>query len=308
MTHKAKVISFSGINMGRTQEEILVSLEKRLNEARGMSPDLICFPEEVLIMGGDKENPNWVENNGKALELMRKYAVELHTNIVVNLEEAVPEYPEKSYNTAYVIDRQGEILGKYRKRHITFRAIADRGLAGERVVTVDTDIGRIGLSICFDLGWREDWAELERQGAELVVWPSAYHGGNLINAYAAIHMYYIVTSVWNKECRIVSPLGDTIAESTQWDGCVCAEIYPGAPIYHFDHHERKIPELRAIYGDKLFFRVEGKGNIFEMAILDPSIDQDEFERKHSMQTYRAYHEQYTRENEEMLVRYPDLNT
>ena len=45
-----------------------------------------------------------------------------------------------------------------------------------------------------------------------------------------------------------------------------------------------------------------------MAILDPSIDQDEFERKHSMQTYRAYHEQYTRENEEMLVRYPDLNT
>ena len=87
MTHRAKVISFSGINMGRTQEEILASLEKRLNETRSMSPDLICFPEEVLIMGGDGKNPNWVENNAKALDLMRKYAVELHTNIVVNLEE-----------------------------------------------------------------------------------------------------------------------------------------------------------------------------------------------------------------------------
>ena len=303
--HKAKVITFSGIGMGQTQEEILDNLAKRLEMCRGMSPDLICFPEEVLIMGGDKNNPRWAENNAAALALMQTYAAELHTNIVVNLEEPAPEYEGKRYNTAYVIDRAGHILGKYRKKHITFRAIAADGLPGGRVVVVDTDIGRIGLSICFDLGWREDWAELERLGAELVVWPSAYHGGNLVNAYAAIHMYYIVTSVWSRESRIISPLGDTVAESTQWDGCAVAEIYPGAPIYHFDHHERKISELRALYGDKLFFRVEGKGNIFEMAILDPAIDPAEFEKKHAMQTYRAYHAQYTRENADILAQYPD---
>lgn len=307
MNKKAKVVTFSGFGMGWTQEEILVSLEKHLKECRKMSADLICFPEEVLIMGGDVNNPNWASNNQKALDMVRRYAVELHSNIVINLEETVEEYPGKSYNTAYVINREGEILGKYRKKHITFRAIAGRGLPGERVVTVDTDIGKIGLMICFDLGWREDWEELERQGAEIVVWPSAYHGGNLVNAYAAVHMYYIVTSVWNHASRIVSPLGQTIAESATRSTCAVADIYPGAPIYHFDHHESKIAELREIYGDKLFIRVDGMGSIFELALEDSSMTLEEFEKKHGMLSYRGYHEQSTRDNEEMLLKYPDRN-
>ena len=304
MTNKAKVITFSGVNMGRTQEDILASFEKQLKECEKQSPDLICFPEEMLILGGDGNNANWVKNNEKALQLALEYAVKLHSNIVVNLEEPSKEYPGKSYNTAYVIDRAGNILGKYRKKHITFRAIAGHGLPGDRVVTVDTDIGRLGISICFDIGWREDWVELKRQGAQIVVWPSAYHGGQLLNAYAAVHMYYIVTSVWNRESRIISPLGDTIAQSTIWDGCAVAEIYPDARIYHFDHHEQKIPELRTLYGDKLHFRVDGDGNIFEMALLDPTMDADAFEKQHDLQTYRAYHAQCTVDNDEMLEKYP----
>jgi hypothetical protein len=99
-------------------------------------------------------------------------------------------------------------------------------------------------------------------------------------------------------------LGDTIAQSTIWDGCAVAEIYPTSRIYHFDHQEHKIPELRTLYGDKLFFRVDGDGNIFEMALLDPEMDADAFEKQHNMQTYRAYHAQSTADNDEMLEKYP----
>ena len=107
MMKKAKVLTFSGVNMGRTQEEILISFEKQLEECVKQSPDLICFPEEMLILGGDGNNPNWVENNEKALQLALEYAKKLHSNIVINLEEPSVEYPGKSYNTAYVIDRNG---------------------------------------------------------------------------------------------------------------------------------------------------------------------------------------------------------
>lgn len=156
MSKKANIISFSSRGFGRTQSEILASLGRKFDEISKLRPDLVCFPEEVLISGGDSANPDWERNNSLALELCRTRARKLCTNVEVCLEEPSEAYPGRRYNTSYLIDRDGSVLAKYRKRHITFRAIAGDGIPGERIVTADTDIGRIGLSTCFDIGWRGD--------------------------------------------------------------------------------------------------------------------------------------------------------
>ena len=54
----------------------------------------------------------------------------------------------------------------------------------ECATVVETDFGRMGLAICYDIGWPDLWAQLAEQGAELVVWPSAYGGGLPLQAYA----------------------------------------------------------------------------------------------------------------------------
>ena len=218
-------------------------LQRQLDQAASCSPDLLCFPEEVLIAGADDTNPRTMENNKKALSMMQEGARRLHTNIVVGLMEPSDDYPGEYYNTAFVIGRDGEIVGRYHKRHITFRGLPNHCLPGGRVVTVDTDVGRIGMMICFDIGWREDWQTLENLGAQIVVWPAAYHGGNLPNAYAAVHGYYVVTSVWNAESRIIDPLGNTECTSDRWMGYASSVIDPGAPIFHIDHHWKLLGEL-----------------------------------------------------------------
>jgi len=74
----ANIVSFSSVGLGRTQKEILLGLEKRLNEIRYCKPDLVCFPEEILISGGDHSD-DWEANNAAALTLCREYAKKLHT-------------------------------------------------------------------------------------------------------------------------------------------------------------------------------------------------------------------------------------
>ena len=305
MGHSARVITFSAVCPGKRQEQVLDLLRRQLNEAGNCSPYLLCFPEEVLIAGGDEANPRTTENNRTALELMQKSAREMHTNIVVGLMEPSDDYPGDFYNTAYVIGRGGDILGRYHKRHITFRGLPNHILPGGRVVTVDTDIGRIGLMICFDVGWREDGQTREEMGAEIVVWPAAYHGGNLLNAYAALHMYYVVSSVWNGTSRVIDPLGNTEAESGQWVDSASSVIDPGAPIFHIDRHWQPLHEILAAYGERLHIRWDSPGNTFELASRDPSLPVGEVVRRYNLLTYRDYHTNSAADNAAVLRTHPD---
>ena len=85
------------------------------------------------------------------------------------------------FNTSCLFDRDGEIVARYRKIHLfdvdlpgepPLRESAVFS-AGEELVTYDTDLGRIGLSICYDVRFPELYRGLMTLGAEIVCVPSA---------------------------------------------------------------------------------------------------------------------------------------
>jgi len=301
----AKIMTCSARNFGSTQEQILASYEKKLKELQNTTMDLLCFPEEFLISAGDKNNPNAVANYRRVLELAKEYAAKLHTNMVVSATEEAEEYPGRHYNTAYLLDRTGNIIGKSRKRHVTPYEISADFLPGDRVQVFETDIGRIGMLTCFDVGWRDDWRVLKEKGADIVVWPSAYHGGNLLNGYAALYSYYVVTSVWNSESRIIDRMGNTIAEGNRWDPFVTAMIYPRSQLFHTDNHVRLIGDLRAEYGDELYINVDGKINMIELAVCDERCSLEEIKAKYGLVTYDEYHAMATRQNNALRAEMPE---
>ena len=220
MGKKVRVATF-GLNknavLGKTQEQMLALVLEKVESVRGYKPDLICFPELFLENGGDMSNPNWKELSRMAIEQLQKKAHEMQCWIAACVYEPVPEQPTMRYNTLFLIDRLGLIAGKYRKVHTVVEETQNNhALPGkEPVVVVDTDFGRVGLQICFDIGWRRTWAELAKKGAQLVIWASDYDGGNLLNTYAAHNMYYIVSAVRSEHAKIVDLTGRTVAEGTR---------------------------------------------------------------------------------------------
>ena len=46
---KTRILTFSGRGLGGTQPEILHAVAEKLSDCAALHPDLICFPEEVLI-------------------------------------------------------------------------------------------------------------------------------------------------------------------------------------------------------------------------------------------------------------------
>jgi N-carbamoylputrescine amidase len=127
-----------------------------------------------------EQDPKWYDTaepeDGPTVSRMREVAREHGIVLIVPWYEE--EQPGVYYNTACVIERDGTIVGKYRKTHIPHvgpcfweKFYFKPGNLGYPVF--DTSVGRIGLIICYDRHFPEVAREIGIKGAEIVFNPSA---------------------------------------------------------------------------------------------------------------------------------------
>jgi predicted amidohydrolase len=148
------------------------------------------------------------------------------------------------YNTAQVIDADGEIVGAYRKIHL-FTPGGERLTfkEGKTPLIVQTAVGLVGVTICYDLRFPELYRALAGAGARLIVapaqWPAARvaHWRTLLSARAIENQVYVLgcnrTGVEKKTegtlkfpgaSALIDPWGETLATKGASAGCAWGEI------------------------------------------------------------------------------------
>jgi predicted amidohydrolase len=162
--------------------------------------------------------------------------------------ERSPE-ARRAYNTSLLIDATGTIRASYRKMHlfdvdlpgrVTVRE-SDARVPGGEVVTVATDLGTIGMSICYDLRFPELYRRLASAGATIVTVPSAFtahtgaaHWEPLLRARAIENQVYVIAPNQTGtsphgfadygHSMIVDPWGTVVARIDDGEGVITAEI------------------------------------------------------------------------------------
>ena len=152
------------------------------------------------------------------------------------------------YNAAALVDGRGEVAGVYRKTHPFCTELAARGgwvTPGDEAIVVETELGRIGLIICFD----GDFPELVRieavLGAEIVCRPSAllrsadiWELTNRARAYDN-HVYVIGANATGTDpagvhyfgnSMIVTPIAEVVARAASHECWVSARLDPGTAL------------------------------------------------------------------------------
>ena len=183
------------------------------------------------------------------------------------------------YNAAVLVDRGGEVAGVYRKTHPFCTETVARGgwvTPGDEVCVVETDLGRIGLIICFD----GDYPELSRitavRGAEVIVRPSAllrsadiWELTNRARAYDN-HVYVVGANATGTDpagvlyfgnSMVVTPVAEVVARAASHECWVSARLdparamaslTPGSSVPQvFDHLADRNLELLRRYADDL---------------------------------------------------------
>jgi predicted amidohydrolase len=225
------------------KERNLAQCLKLIKTAAKEEAQLIVFPETALsgyVFSSLEEAISVAEPiPGPSTERIIDSCRELNVYVIVGLLE---ENRGKYYNAAAFVGPSG-LIGKYRKLHLPYLGI-DRFLNhGDLPLKVyDTDVGRIGIGICYDLDFPEHARVLALLGSELIVnitnWPE---GVEFMSEHAVLtrarenRVYYVAVNRVGEErgvrffgrSKFVDCLGRSMAEGKPYEEDILyAEINP----------------------------------------------------------------------------------
>jgi predicted amidohydrolase len=200
-----------------------------------------------------RETKSLAEETDRSAELLTEFMAFARANQCYMI---CPIYTHENghiYNSAVVIDRQGNRVGEYRKMHLPEGEIKLGITPGPLQPPVfKTDFGTIGIQICFDINWDTGWKALQQQGAEIVFWPSAYGGGQVISSKAWQNRYVVVSSVNKETAKICDISGEVVAKTGFWDNnLICGAVNLEKVFLFTWPNSRRFDDIRAKYGRKI---------------------------------------------------------
>ena len=195
-----RIVSLSFYN--RALGEIATLVEQEA--AAGV--DLIALPETWNDQY--KNQPETLD--GPTVSTLAEIAARQRCYIVCPIDR---QADGRRINSAVLIDRLGRVVCTYDKVYpywseYDLKPVVQPALQPPPVYK--TDFGVIGMAICFDANFPSVWQALADQGAELIIWPSAYSAGRSLQAHAINHHFYIVTSTYTKDCIVYDITGEEI--------------------------------------------------------------------------------------------------
>ncbi len=211
------------------------------------------LPENFAFMGFDEEEKLKIAEDfghGHIQDTISSMAKRFKLWIVAGTIPIKQPDSNKLWATTIVYDELGEVVARYNKIHLFDVSISPKEsyeeskvvAKGYEPVCVDTPVGRMGLSICYDLRFPELYRKLTDMGAELFVVPSAFtyitgrvHWEVLLRARAIENLSYVVAANQGGDHQnsrrtyghsmIVSPWGEVLKSMTDpKPGVIVSEV------------------------------------------------------------------------------------
>jgi predicted amidohydrolase len=215
---------------GHRVEDNLEAAAKLLREAKDAGAELACLPENFSFIGlkdADKLAVAEADGSGPVQQFLSETARALGLWILGGTTVIKGDSARRVSNTSLLVDAQGKRVARYDKIHLFDVAIPGRNeqylesthvTPGRKVVVADTPVGRLGLSVCYDMRFPELYRELVARGAQWLAMPAAFtvptgraHWETLLRARAIENLCYVVAPAqWGTHSSGRETYGDTL--------------------------------------------------------------------------------------------------
>jgi deaminated glutathione amidase len=233
----------------------LAAAARLLREAKDRGAEIACLPENFSFIGlkdADKLQVAEADGAGPVQDFLSKTARELKLWILGGSTPLKGDSDRRVANTSLLYDGAGKRVARYDKIHLFDVTVPGRNeryleskhvTPGESVVVADTPVGRLGMSVCYDMRFPELYRTLVSRGAEWLAMPAAFtvptglaHWETLLRARAIENLCYVVapaqagTHTSGRETYgntlIVDYWGNMLSRLAQGAGVITAEFDP----------------------------------------------------------------------------------
>jgi predicted amidohydrolase len=246
-----------------TPDENVAAAESLIDSAGAQRADLIVFPEAFAhhrtgVCPADAAEPL---PGGLVGHLAQRAAG-------FEMCSVIPCYERDGahvFNTAAVFERDGRLVGRYRKTHPTQPELDEGILPGSELPVFELSLGRIAVAICFDFWFPEVGLVYAMKGAELIcladmkTGPSVYDIMLRLKGTAAITQTYVMQAQFSDDPpyapyagRYLTGHGCVVGP----DGIVLADTghRPGLAVATVDLDEPRLTRDAGYYGERVNFK------------------------------------------------------
>jgi deaminated glutathione amidase len=233
--------------------ENLAAAGALLREAKDAGAEVACLPENFCFIGlkdADKLAVAEADGLGPVQEFLSDSARKLGMWILGGTIVLRGDTASRVANSSLLIDSHGKRVARYDKIHLFDVTIPGRNeqyresshvMPGREPVLADTPVGKLGLSVCYDMRFPELYRELVSQGAEWLAMPAAFtvptglaHWETLLRARAIENLCYVVAPAQSGthssgretygDTLIVDYWGQVLSRLAKGTGVITADI------------------------------------------------------------------------------------
>lgn len=178
-------IKIAAIQMSTVADKMenVRTVKTYLEKIKDENPDFVILPEMFCCPYQTENFPIYAEKEGGPVwQQLSGYAKQYGIYLIGG---SMPEKDAEGnvYNTSYIFDREGKQIGKHRKVHLfdidvkggqTFKE-SDTLTAGDSNTVFDTEFGKIGVMLCFDIRFPELSRMMVNDGVKVIFVPAAFN-------------------------------------------------------------------------------------------------------------------------------------
>ncbi|MAE60291.1 MAG: hypothetical protein CMJ49_02925 [Planctomycetaceae bacterium] len=309
MSHKATIslVSFPTLPSdapGRL-EATLARMQSYVRRAADARADLVAFPEECNVHGGPDSTDQACEAMvGPTLSALSAAAARNGIYVVCPLSTVEAGV---RHNSSALLDRAGQLVGVYHKNFPVHPELDAGTMPGTEAPVFQTDFGRVGLCICFDLEYHEVGRQLCNHGAELVVWSSMWAGARMMSRWC-IEFGFAMAAVCFGESALTDVAGREIArvrrerdDPDHVTSMVTGSVDMDERLLHHDFNLDRLRRARATYGDDAIDAEHIKSECrLKINSLASGRSTDELLGEFDFESLRDYHARARRDRQRAL--------
>jgi predicted amidohydrolase len=277
------------VSIGFTDGHPLDEIAELVDQEGARGTDLIALPE--TCQGQDEKSQEPLD--GPTITAISRLAKKHQTYIVCPIDRVENG---RRFNSAVFIDRDGRVAGIYNKLYPVWQSevMKRKVIPGDAATVCPTDFGRVGFAICFDVNWVDLWERMANQGAELVIWPSAYSAGRTLGARAINYNYYIVSCTGIPDCLVFDIDGEQLMheENNRGSGVNVTRTTLDLDrcIFHLDLNwpEKRDKLLKEHAEDVALDKNLRLESWFVLRAKRPGVSARELSRQYGMEELRSY--------------------